>query len=912
MVAFSPKNTINLLSVKGAQLLSTDIFAAETTGTGSQAESDASSEMSDDALHNLVSRLVDAGGDIGEDDEDGDYHEVHHTGTISTSAAIVEGTRCTSQSHDAELLGAATGQAMWSSSTDQPSPIRGPRASGQLQARLLGIEAAVLDSAEASDASSGGGGYAEPSPALAASTLAASTAGEAEADSCGYEGDVGESAKFIPSVRRPASVVVVAPPGAPAKATGGEEADDERPGKATAKPHVPQQPTSLDISGRGNAYFTRCGSLGRMSGVAEESPWDTLNETIREQGFRPVSLSRPGGAIAVPDPASLMDTLRDVVFQHGERGKTIQEMSLELSKQNQVTGHREQVQNESFRRQKSDLSRRCVGAEARVAVLERESGRLKAQLAKQTRQFKTENANLMSQLKQSEHRVKAKEAAAQGLMDKLRDEAEKERLAQQKERAVLLKFQQKSEVRGGAANDSRLAESIIAHSKAQERSEAEADFLRAEVSRLGDELREKENTILRHRLGPDWTPALDQSTKACIPACDPHTSDELQHLRDRLAESERSVRVMRLREARALERFTDMEKGCADANAKAEQTQDSLVNAQLELSSRPSLRNWRASQRRIADLETKLAQATTQAKEAVDVAELRRWVDTRELMRRDRGNHRLKLDKLDELPSAVMKQVLQDACRLLALQDVSLLGPSVAKLTKVVQMLPRLERFVNSVCVFVFRHSSEVLSAPSDGSLSQLLDGRAQTMEDVLPLLELWLARAQEPVQLKEFHNGVLRLLDKRTGLSSGARGAFGKSDRAVLSAIQHLVALERTSLEGVHLNEQADWSLNDDPEQPVNRVVRHFQLLFGVKSIGGCTAKLNEVYRFTSEMHTFLRTAADLLDMPNAKAEAVMKQLEAVLEERVGVDPDACLRVSHDAGSWTAGRQMEERPAEV
>lgn len=40
----------------------------------------------------------------------------------------------------------------------------------------------------------------------------------------------------------------------------------------------------------------------------------------------------------------------------------------------------------------------------------------------------------------------AKEAAAQGLMDKLGHEAEKERLSQQKERAVLLKFQQKSEV----------------------------------------------------------------------------------------------------------------------------------------------------------------------------------------------------------------------------------------------------------------------------------------------------------------------------------------------------------------------------------------------------------------------------------------------------------------------------------
>lgn len=42
--------------------------------------------------------------------------------------------------------------------------------------------------------------------------------------------------------------------------------------------------------------------------------------------------------------------------------------------------------------------------------------------------------------------TQAKEAAAQSLMDKLRDEAEKERLSQQKERAVLMKFQQKSEV----------------------------------------------------------------------------------------------------------------------------------------------------------------------------------------------------------------------------------------------------------------------------------------------------------------------------------------------------------------------------------------------------------------------------------------------------------------------------------
>lgn len=56
-----------------------------------------------------------------------------------------------------------------------------------------------------------------------------------------------------------------------------------------------------------------------------------------------------------------------------------------------------------------------------------------------------------------------------------------------------------------------------------------------------------------------------------------------------------------------------------------------------------------------------------------------------------------------------------------------------------------------SVCGFVFRHSREVLSAPTDSSLSQVLNGKARTMEDVLPLLELWVARAQEPAKLKVY-----------------------------------------------------------------------------------------------------------------------------------------------------------------
>lgn len=48
---------------------------------------------------------------------------------------------------------------------------------------------------------------------------------------------------------------------------------------------------------------------------------------------------------------------------------------------------------------------------------------------------------------------------------------------------------------------------------------------------------------------------------------------------------------------------------------------------------------------------------------------------------------------------------------------------------------------IYSVCSFVFAHSPNVASAPSGGN--------ARTMEGVLPLLKLWLARAQAPVKLK-------------------------------------------------------------------------------------------------------------------------------------------------------------------
>lgn len=56
------------------------------------------------------------------------------------------------------------------------------------------------------------------------------------------------------------------------------------------------------------------------------------------------------------------------------------------------------------------------------------------------------------------------------------------------------------------------------------------------------------------------------------------------------------------------------------------------------------------------------------------------------------------------------------------------------------------------------------------------------------------------------------------------------------------------------------------------------------------------------------MRTAADLLEMQGATAEAVMKRLEVVLQRRRGVDPEACLRVSHEAESWAINSSTEDQ----
>lgn len=84
----------------------------------------------------------------------------------------------------------------------------------------------------------------------------------------------------------------------------------------------------------------------------------------------------------------------------------------------------------------------------------------------------------------------------------------------------------------------------------------------------------------------------------------------------------------------------------------------------------------------------------------VSLSDLRKHLSTTELIRRDKDIHRLRLNRLDHLPSPISKEILQDVCRELGVDDVSLVLPALRKVCSVVRTAPSLKR----VCLEVLRH----------------------------------------------------------------------------------------------------------------------------------------------------------------------------------------------------------------
>lgn len=120
-------------------------------------------------------------------------------------------------------------------------------------------------------------------------------------------------------------------------------------------------------------------------------------------------------------------------------------------------------------------------------------------------------------------------------------------------------------------------------------------------------------------------------------------------------------------------------------------------NLRIELSSRPSAKQWMQKQSELVESESKLRDLIVMRREKAELQGERKHMTVKQKVAMDKSNFELELWALDSLPQEVTKDALKAVCRELGLSDISDIQPALIKLKAVVGAVPRMEKFITKV-----------------------------------------------------------------------------------------------------------------------------------------------------------------------------------------------------------------------
>lgn len=322
-------------------------------------------------------------------------------------------------------------------------------------------------------------------------------------------------------------------------------------------------------------------------------------------------------------------------------------------------------------------------------------------------------------------------------------------------------------------------------------------------------------------------------------------------------------------------------------------------NLRSELDARPGAKQWAHAQQEIKELEEKLHDAMLLRKETNNIQFWKKHMSTRDKIRTDRRNFELGLWLIDSLPKTVLKESLQMVCRELNISEVSDIKPSLDKMKAVIHSIPRMENFIEQVCVFLFKRSKR-----SDHELPEKSFCSKPILEEVLPLLHSWWAGLQKGLQLDKFRSAVIRELERREKLLSQMcqtgqinnllpkrysivydNGLWSehKSTDNVEEVIRDLVDFQVDSLGQRNNVIVLQDFMNSNPDEMLVRVLSHLQHIFGITHIEGLIPKMNQIYIFTQEMTTFLKSIRSILGVSSNKDfsdSSLLIEIERVISE--------------------------------
>ncbi|KAG2525075.1 hypothetical protein BBO99_00004888 [Phytophthora kernoviae] len=504
---------------------------------------------------------------------------------------------------------------------------------------------------------------------------------------------------------------------------------------------------------------------------ADGGDWIGLNDLLRKNGLPAVRFRRIGTSEALPDRDSLFNVIHDFVVQLERKNEAIQELVLASNHSSRVRSRREGELQTS--------EKKIEGTQRALEKTKAEIERLKALQKKESedaelvaKKLKSSCLRLQHQLKVSEHRVKAKEVLVEKMQTRLQQQVDKENMNKTRDRRAFRNLQDRDPRRANP-RDIQALETIGVYETQREQMQEELEHLKAQVAALNSELRDKDNFITRQGNAatnaepPVWDVYSDDGDTARASGMHSRprrrygsssiASDEvmLEQLEAARREQEVAAAKLRHREAVMVKKVAMIEQELLVARETIGELKEENANLTLETESRPSIRDYRLSQRRIHQLERQVAENKLALEEASDLNELRKYMGTKELVERDRLNHRLHLNRLNTLPRETTLEVVKHVCRVLHLTDITLIAPSLDKLCSVVAAVPRMEKFIRDVCGFVFLHVNDGMEAKDEGSASFEL-------EQVLPTLQQWMMDRRKLHALENFKTSIVTELCKR------------------------------------------------------------------------------------------------------------------------------------------------------
>jgi len=233
---------------------------------------------------------------------------------------------------------------------------------------------------------------------------------------------------------------------------------------------------------------------------------------------------------------------------------------------------------------------------------------------------------------------------------------------------------------------------------------------------------------------------------------------------------------------------------------------------------------------------------------------------TRELIKRDKDIASLNLHKIESMPVQIMKEILQDLCRILSIKDVTILVANVNKISKCVECVPILEQYISKVVRILI--SSD--HAPALIKISKLAP--KNIFDQVIPTLKAWVIQLDKVSALSTFRSKINLLLKQRSVHQTEAHKESETTQlplHEIVQQIEELVQSEEYLISSKNNFHKAQTNLNSNPEDLCNRIIKHFQHIFGIKHIEGVFPKMNQIYLELNEMKNLIKNIKLTLGLP-------------------------------------------------